>query len=221
VSGTTRIVYDETRPETWRVPLVTDTKPAAVVRAPRAGYLVAPAYAALFRDKLDRHGFRTIVVEEERRGVAVEVFEATSVAFDTAPYEGRQRVTLTGNWTRETRDVAAGSLFVPVAQPAARLLIHLLEPVAPDSLVAWGLVNAVFEQKEYIESYVVEELAEAMLREDPALGREFVARLAADPQFAGSPKQRLDFFYRRSPHWDARKDVVPILRIDAWPRDDG
>jgi hypothetical protein len=117
---------------------------------------------------------------------------------------------------RETRDVAARSLFVPVAQPGARLLIHLLEPAAPDSLVAWGFVNAVFEQKEYIESYVAEELAEAMLRDDPALRAEFVERLAADPAFAASPKQRLDFFYRRSPYRDARKDVVPIVRVDAW-----
>jgi hypothetical protein len=216
ISGTTRIVYDESQPATWQVPLVTDTEAVAVVRAPRAGYLVAPAHAALFRDKLTRHGFRTLAVARERKGVPVEVFETATVEFEALPYEGRQRVKVRGAWTREARDVPAGSLFVPVAQPAARLLIHLLEPVAPDSLVAWGFVNAVFEQKEYIESYVVEELAGAMLREDPALREEFVGRLAADPAFARSPKQRLEFFYRRSPYWDSRKDVVPILRVDAW-----
>lgn len=77
-------------------------------------------------------------------------------------------------------------------------------------------MNAVFEQKEYIESYLVEELAQAMLHDDPVLRQEFEGKLATDPAFAADPKQRLDFFYRRSPYWDARKDVVPILRLEAW-----
>lgn len=216
VSGSTRIVYDETQPETWKLPLATDTKPSVVVRAPKAGYLVPPAYAALFREKLALHGFKAIPVQDERKGFAVEVFKASEVALDATSYEGRQRVAVKGSWASETRDVLSGSLFVPVAQPGARLLIHLLEPSAPDSLVAWGFVNAVFEQKEYLEGYVAEELAQAMLHDDATLREEFEKRLATDAAFAADPKKRLDFFYRRSPYWDARKDVVPILRLDAW-----
>jgi hypothetical protein len=96
------------------------------------------------------------------------------------------------------------------------LLVHLLEPEAPDSLVAWGFVNPVFEQKEYLENYVAEELARTMLQDDAALREEFAKKLAADPAFAADPKQRLEFFYRRSPYWDMQRDVVPILRVDEW-----
>lgn len=216
ISGATRITYDESRPDVWKIPLATDPKPSLVVRVPKAGYLVPPSHAALFREKLALHGFRTLPVEEGRRAVPVETFRATEAVFEPKPYEGKQRVKLKGDWTREARDVPAGSLFVPVAQPGARLLVHLMEPQAPDSLVAWGFVNAVFEQKEYMEDYVAEELAQAMLRDDPALRQEFEKRLAVDAAFAADPKQRLDFFYRRSPYRDVRKDVVPILRLDAW-----
>jgi hypothetical protein len=154
-------------------------------------------------------------VKSARKGVAVEVFKASEATFEAVSYEGRQRVSVKGTWSRETRDVPQGSLFVPVAQPGAPLLLHLLEPQAPDSLVAWGFLNPVFEQKEYMESYVAEEIGEAMLKKDPAVLAEFEKALT-DPAFAADPKRRLDFFYRRSPYWDTAKDVVPIFRVDAF-----
>ena len=41
--------------------------------------------------------------------------------------------------------VASGSLFVPIAQPHARLAMHLLEPLAPDSFVTWGFFDVAFD----------------------------------------------------------------------------
>ena len=48
--------------------------------------------------------------------------------------------------TRERRTFPAGSVIVPLAQKLAKVAINLLEPQAPDSLVAWGFFNAIFEQ---------------------------------------------------------------------------
>ena len=216
VSGATRIVYDEARPDIWRVPLVTEVKPSVVVRVPKAGYLVPPAHAGWVAEKLALHGFESVRVPETRTGVPVEVFRLDELKLAARSFEGRQRAEPKGRWVAEKRTVAAGSLYVPVAQRAARLLVHLLEPEAPDSLVAWGFFNAAFEQKEYIEGYVAEELSERMLAEDPGLRAAFVARLAADPAFAADPRRRLDFFFNRSPYLDTRKDEVPILRVDAF-----
>ena len=56
----------------------------------------------------------------------------------------------------------------------------LLEPQAPDSLVAWGLFNTAFERKEYMEAYVAEDVAAQMLKNDPALRAEFEKRLSED-----------------------------------------
>jgi hypothetical protein len=215
LSGGTRIVFDEETPQSWHVPLKIDVKPSLVVHAPKAGYVIPPAYAPLYREKLALHGFTTVPVKGARRGVEVQVFRATDVKLAAGSYEGCQRADVKGSWSTETRDIPHGSLYVPVAQPAAHLLLHLLEPEAPDSLVAWGFVNAVFEQKEYIETYVAEELGEAMLRDDPTVRAAFEKALA-DPAFAADPKRRLDFFYRRSPYWDAAKDVVPVLRVDRF-----
>mgnify|MGYP006172137141 CR=1 FL=1 len=40
--------------------------------------------------------------------------------------------------------------------------MQLLEPASPDSLAAWGLFHAAFEQKEYMEDYVAEEQRSAL-----------------------------------------------------------
>ena len=216
ISGGTRIVYDETRPEVWKIPLVTEVVPSVVVRVPKAGYLVPPAWAGLVAEKLALHGFESVGVEKPRATVPVEVFRLDELKLAPRSFEGRQRAEPKGRWIEGQRDVGPGWLFVPVAQRAAKLLVHLLEPEAPDSLVAWGFFNAMFEQKEYVEGYVAEEMGQRMLEVDPALRVEFVEKLAADPAFRGDPRRRLEYFFSRSPYVDTRKDEVPILRVDAF-----
>ena len=113
----------------------------------------------------------------------------------------------------EVREFPAGSVVVPVAQPLGRLVLNLLEPQAPDSFARWGFFNAIFEEKEYAEHYVLEALAREMMAADPELKREFEELLDSDPNFAASPAYRLRFFYKRSPYWDPQMDLYPVGRI--------
>ena len=117
----------------------------------------------------------------------------------------------------ESRTFPAGSVLVPLAQPSAKVVMNLLEPKAPDSLVAWGFFNAVFEQKEYAENYVLENLAREMMAQDPELSQEFEERLTSDVEFASSPGERLQFFYRLSPYWDPQMNLYPVGRITSHP----
>ncbi len=120
-----------------------------------------------------------------------------------------------GAWLPERAELEAGSLFVPVAQPAGRLAVDLLEPEAPDSFLAWGFFNAHFERKEYMEAYVTERFAAEALARDPALLETFQHRLETDPEFARDGRERLDFFARRHPSWDSRYRLYPVMRVDA------
>jgi hypothetical protein len=92
--------------------------------------------------------------------------------------------------------------------------MHLLEPLAPDSFVAWGFFNACFEQKEYMEPYVADQIARTLLVQTPGLKEEFARRLKEDPAFAAAPRARLEFFLRRHPSWDAQLNLYPVLRVD-------
>ncbi len=164
--------------------------------------------------RLALHGISCEPVRAPSSQVRSEAFRATRAQFAPAPFEGRMRVSLSGSWQRESHDVAAGALFVPIAQPRARLVMHLLEPQAPDSYAAWGFFNACFEQKEYLEPYVAEQIARTMLAQDPALQALFERRLREDAVFARDPQARLDFFLRRHASWDTQLNLYPVLRVD-------
>ena len=217
VSGATMTRYDETTPQTWRIPLCDEVVPGQVVRMPAAGYVVPAAQAGLVAAKLDLHGVAYRRLEAGIEDLSVDAFRATATSFGATPYEGHQRLSVEGDWRAERRDVRPGSLFVPIAQPLARVAVALLEPKAPDSLAAWGWFNNHFERKEYMEPYVAEAVAREMLAADPALRAGFERRLADDPSFAADPQARLDFFYRRHASWDDGMDLYPVLRVDTVP----
>jgi hypothetical protein len=66
-----------------------------------------------------------------------------------------------------------------------------------------------------MEPYVAEQIAAGMWAADAGLRDEFNARLGADPEFAGSASERLEFFLRRHSSWDQRYNLYPVLRVDT------
>lgn len=216
VSGALRTEYFPTRPEIWRVPYFGTLAPDVVVEAPRFGYVVSAAYAQTLGDRLATHGIRFETLKVQRRAAKTKTFRAATVQLADAPFEGRQRAAVTGSWRDEARDLAAGSLVVPIEQAGLRLLLHLLEPTSPDSFLAWGHFNACFERKEYMEPYVAETVARELLK-DPRIKAEFEEKLRTDAAFAKSPAERLDFFYRRHAAWDETLNLYPVFRLDQKP----
>ena len=214
ISGEPVTVYDPGRPQIWRVPLRDEVSPALIVKAPLGGYVVPCPWAADIGTRLAIHGIHFETVRTGNRAVRVEAFRATQAEFAASPFEGRMRVQLDGSWQRESQDIGPGALFVPIVQPGARLLMHLLEPQAPDSFAAWGFFNACFEQKEYMEPYVADQIARTLLAETPGLKFEFNRRLKDDPAFAASPGARLQFFLRRHSSWDSQLNLYPVFRVD-------
>jgi len=217
VSGQLMTHYDETKPQIWTVPLRDEMVPDLVVHAPAGGYIVPPAHAAMVAPMLKLHNISYRVLDAARGPLEVDTFRADSATPAAASLESHQRMTVTGAWKKETRALAKGSLYVPVAQPNARLVLALLEPQAADSLLAWGRFNNAFERKEYMEDYVAEDVAREMLAADPALAAAFKARLASDPAFAKSGDARLEFFARRHASWDERYNLYPVLRTASAP----
>jgi murein tripeptide amidase MpaA len=213
ISGELVTTYDPTTPQIWRVPFRSNTKPSLSINAPRAGYLVPAGYAGEIGAKLKLHGIAFKVLDEPRK-IDAGAFRAMDVKFSTTPFEGRMRATIDGSWCTEVRDLPAGSLFVPISQSRARLLMALLEPQAPDSFAAWGFFSGCFEAKEYIEPYVAEMIARDLLARDSALATEFSRKLKEEPDFAASPIARLEFFLRRHASWDEQLNLYPIFRLE-------
>ena len=217
VSGILMTRYDENKPQVWRVPLRDEVVADVEVAAPRAGYIVPAAQAALVAAKLRQHGITFRKLDKPLNRFAFETFRADKASFGATSFESHQRLTLEGSWKSETRDVQRGALFVPIAQPKARLVMAMLEPQAPDSLLAWGMFNNAFERKEYMEEYVAEDVAREQMAADPALAADFKRRVESDPAFANNAHARLEFFARRHASWDERFNLYPVLRTNVAP----
>ncbi len=209
VSGAVRVVFG-TKPVDLTVPFYDDVRVTAGVSTPLY-YIVPPQWKEVVA-VLAAHGLRLQRLSSPAT-IEIESYRFSEAKWASVPFEGRVMPTYKTVKVREKRLFPAGSVLVPLAQPAAHVAIHLLEPEGPDSFVAWGFFNPIFEQKEYGEDYVLEKLAREMLQKDENLRREFEKRLMSDPQFAASPRERLRFFYERSPYWDQQMNLYPVGRI--------
>lgn len=210
VSGATVTRYTD-RPRNQAVTLVRSLQEKFAPAAP-LGYIVPRQWQEVI-DLLRLHGVQMEDLAQAREA-EFDTYRFENVRFAAMPFEGRFQVSsFQTKPVRETRVFPAGSVFVPVAQPAGKLAMQILEPQAPDSALRWGFFQSIFEQKEYFSEYVFEPYAREMLNQNSMLKSEFDARLAADPAFAKNPRARLLWLYQRSPYFEAGKDAYPVVRV--------
>ncbi|OLD79270.1 MAG: hypothetical protein AUI33_02885 [Ignavibacteria bacterium 13_1_40CM_2_61_4] len=209
ISGTDRVVYTKV-PYEANIPRYDSLIVTKSVQPPFA-YLIPRQWREVI-DRLRLHGLKLDRLTAPAT-LDVESYRFSNAAWQQAPFEGRHPVTYTVQSGKEHRSFPAGTAVVRMNQRAARVAVHALEPEAPDAFVAWGLFDAIFEQKEYAENYVMETMARDMLAKDPQLKKEFEARLERDTSFAHSPAARLRFFYERSPYWDSEMNRYPVVRL--------
>lgn len=222
VSGTMRLRYG-TRPWNVTLPGATGGK-AEIVVSPPAGYIVPPQWTSVI-DVLEAHGVTFHRTTTEWTG-NVERYRCSGMQWSERPFEGRHPILRGGQVEREfgtfgrcdpvTEEVRfpARSAVFPLSQRLAKVILHWLEPEAPDSALRWGFFDPIFERKESAESYVLEQLASEELARDPALRAEFERRVQSDPGFAANPAARLELFFDRSP-WgrENRVGVYPVGRL--------
>jgi len=213
VSGDLRVIFGS-KPLNITVPMYDSFRVTAAVAAPL--YYIVPAQWRDVIQLLAAHGLQFQKLAEPMT-IEVESYRLSDIIWPPGPFEGRQMPSFSVHPVREKRLFPAGSVVVPMDQKGAKVAMNLLEPQAPDSLLAWGFFNAIFEQKEYGENYVLEQLAREMLDKDPQLRADYEKRLASDPKFGASARARLQFFYQRSPYWDPQMNLYPVGRITEPP----
>ncbi|TPG10579.1 peptidase M14 [Rhodanobacter glycinis] len=214
ISNSDWIQYDPSQPKDYSIDNGNGLLPDLSITAP-AAYAVPAQWAAII-DKLDAHGIQYTRLDHPV-ATRAEDYQLGDPEWAGKPFEGHLMLrNFTLHAASRELTLPAGTVIVPLDQRAANVAIQLLEPQAPDSLLHWGYLNAVFEAKEYGEPRVVEKLAREMLAKDPVLKAEFERRLHDDPAFTASPGARLQFFFEHSP-WYAAQHVgaYPVLRLDA------
>jgi hypothetical protein len=210
VSGGSWFNYSDT-PEDMKIPWFNKSHPVYSVNLPLA-YII-PAEWQTVTDRIATHGIKIKYLEEDIV-IPVESYRFKNPKWQSSPYEGRHPMTNTeyDEFTEEV-EFPAGSAVIIMDQQAARIIPHILEPKGDGSFVFWGFFDAIFEQKEYGENYVVEKLAVNMLENDPSLKSAFEKKKQEDTLFAKNPQQILNWFYQKSPYGDKKRLVYPVGRI--------
>jgi hypothetical protein len=187
----------------YHTPRVTQT-----VARPR-GYVLLPGWPTI-ESRLRAHGLRVETIDAAA-DVEVETIRVSDPKFASGPYQGATLVTsMKVTRKAETRRIPAGSLWVPADQPDFEVAVHLVEPDAPDSLLAWGQLSGLFERKEYIDGPELERMASDLLK-DPKVAAEWQSALA-DPSFAKDSSARYEWWSRRTPYWDDTIGLMPVYR---------
>jgi murein tripeptide amidase MpaA len=208
ISGGVRVEWLG-KPVTMRAPLREATEVTASVTRPKA-YYVPPSWRDVI-EILDLHGIRHERLTAPRE-VDVTMYRFAEPKFDMRQFEGHVRVTAPATAEKHRETFAAGTLRIPTDQLLGTLAVLLLEPSSPDSLFQWGFFHSILSPTEYVESYVMEPMAERMLAEDPKLAEEFRRKLESDDDFRGNARARLQWFYERTPFYDERARLYPVGR---------
>lgn len=147
------------------------------------------------------------------------VLEVTHVLDHRAtsrPYEGHHMRQLL-DWERRMEPVQlfAGDWLIPTDQSAARYLVETLSPEAADAFFVWNFFDSALQQKEHFSAYVFHETAASMLENQPELLETFEAAKARKSEggTAMSPRDQLNWLYRRSPHFEGTSDRYPVFSI--------
>jgi hypothetical protein len=196
-------------PHEFNIPYFNSISISKRIKVPK-GYVIPAEYREII-DLLDVHGIHVIKLGADRT-LEVEEYTFSDFQFNSRPYEGRQCVQVQCRKKRQRGTFKKGSYIVLTEQRCRRIIVNLLEPDAPDSLVQWGFFNAWFERKEYAEDYILEPIAKRMLETNESLRSEFVQFLDRSQKSADSAA-RLEFFYQRSEYFDQKERKYPIVRL--------
>jgi murein tripeptide amidase MpaA len=182
------------------------------------GYIIPAAFSAAAA-LLQTHGVEIEKIAKPLDQV-FETYRFTSTKFATQASEGHVMLTLEPRLVKEKIFLLAGSYWIPMKQRRARLILSLLEPNAPDSIAAWGLLNAVFEggggrggRGGGVGEYLSEPIARRMMADQPELRKQFEQKLASDQQFAADARARLQWWFEQSKYQPEDAGRYPIVRV--------
>ena len=210
LTGYDWFIYDNTKPLTMRLPFFNKSIPSAKIKLPQA-YIIPAEWSEVIK-RLKLHGVKmdTLTAEIE---IKVGSYKFRDYEFRKLPNEGRQMVNTGLEEIEETRIFPKGSAVIYTNQRTAKVIAGILEPAATGSFVEWGFFNAIFEQKEYSETYVMEKMAREMLQNNPQMRQAFEKKKKDNPEFAKSQWDMLNWFYAQTPYWDQEFLKYPVGKI--------
>jgi len=211
ISGGWHVYYDRSKPRQWVIPYFNRFTPALRVKVPKA-YIIPQQWKHVIQ-RLQWNGIRFTRLKKEQK-MQVEVTYITHIKWRSRPYEGHFRPYGIKTFkVLRSKTFRKGDIVVSTAQPGSAYIIEVLEAQGADAFLVWNAFDTIFQQKEYFAPYLFHKTAEKILKKDKRLREIFLHRLRKEPNFAKSPKKRLQFIYQSSKYYEPVHNMYPIVRV--------
>jgi hypothetical protein len=200
-------------PVNFLLPMYNRQTPSIMIQLPEA-YIIPAEWSEIIK-KLRLHGIKYITLTDSIT-LPIETYRFFNPKWSAEPYESHQVIELLEIDTLQiSRNFESGSVIVPTNQQNARLLAYMFEPQTEESFLRWGYFNSIFEQKEYVETYVMEKMAREMIRENPELKIQLEILKNKNPEFANDSYAQLMWFYKQTPYYDQNVGLYPVGKINS------
>jgi hypothetical protein len=211
ISGKDRLYYDRNAPYEKEIPYYRYYKTTKSVKKPLA-YVIPQAY----QDVIERLRWNGVAMRELSADAELELdfYYIKDYKTSQSAYEGHYlHSAVEVEQKTLKRQFYKGDVVIFTNQTANRYIIETLEPQASDSYFAWNFFDGILMQKEYFSSYVFEDLALQILKDNPELKAELETEKAKNEELANSARAQLDFIYKRSPHYELTHNLYPVGRL--------
>ncbi|HOY90818.1 MAG TPA: hypothetical protein PK891_03790, partial [Bacteroidales bacterium] len=201
--------YDNTKPMDWTLDFWDSIEVKNNITLP-FGYIIGPEWKHLM-EILKLHQISFITFSEETN-LKVQYYYLTNLEFDNSIFEGTFRPIFSYQLRDTLLKFPKGSYFIPINQKAWKRLVYLLEPESSVGFMQMGYFNSMYERKEYGEIYVLDTLAQNMLK-DKKIAAAFEEKKSAEPDFAKDGWAQLMWFYDNSPWKDQSRSTIPVFKV--------
>ena len=210
VTGKERYYYDREDPWEKEIPYYKYFKPVITADVPE--YYILPSAWGEVVDRLKLNRVEMLQLPSDTL-MELDVYYIESYETVKQPYNGHYRhYDVTVSEKSEKIKLFSGDYLIPARQKAIEYLVQTLEPRGYDSFFSWNFFDEVLFRNEYFSPYIFEETAEELLKENPALRREFERKKKEDPRFAENAYGQLRFIYEHSPWSEPTFMRYPVYR---------
>lgn len=210
VTNGKRIFYDRSKPYSEPIEYFNEYMPKKEITIPKA-YIIRQGWHRIL-ERLQNNQIQFTEFEKDTTFI-VETFHIEDYKTRQSPYEGHYLHSDTSVKIDSTSvHFSKGDIYIPTHQKGIRYLLETLEAEAVDSFFNWNFFDTVLQQKEGYSSYVFEDLAATLLRENSTIAKAFEAKLASDEEFAKNPKSQLNFIYKKSQYYEKMHLMLPIYK---------
>ncbi len=211
VTGMDRLFYNHDKPFTKQVKLYNYFIGEMIVTKPKAYIIPQGWHDVIELLKLNKVATQTLLKDTI---IEVEAYHIDDYKTSPRAYEKHYRHSGTKvSASKQSIQFLKGDCVIYTGQKADRFLVEMLEPIGDDSYFSWNFFDAILQQKEGYSDYRWEDVAAKYLQQHPDLQRELNEKRQADPKFAASSSQQLDFVYKHSPYYELAHLRYPVYRL--------